>query len=66
MRKALRTLAALSLLTCWALTGRRETWCARAWRLRHRPFWRAWVAVWDAVFKAVEDRHCERSSRRWN
>lgn len=33
-----------------------ESLCSRAWRLRDRPFWRAWVAVFGRG-------HCERSWR---
>jgi hypothetical protein len=59
---------ALEWLSCGihgALYGDRGmSLCARAWMLRERRFWAAWVAVWDVLLGWYEPEHCRASYRR--
>lgn len=68
MRVLIWTIGTASLLACWAVTGRRQTICAYAYRRRHRSrFWRAWVACFDWLLRHRHPcGHCMHESRTYH
>jgi len=61
-------LGTASLLICWALTGRRQTLCAYAYRRQHRSrFWRFWVVSFDWLLRRRNpDGHCRCEHRSYH
>jgi hypothetical protein len=52
----------LSLLTCWAVTGKYRTWCAHA----HAKDWHRFVRLIDrAVHWLDGPDHCQRQRDKW-
>lgn len=68
MRHLVAAIGWASYLTCWAVTGRRQTWCAHAYRRQHRSrFWRAWVVAFDFLLRwRHPDGHCCAEHRAYH
>ena len=61
-----RVIESVSWRSRYILTGDRRSWCAHAWKNRHKARWRIHVAVWDAVFVTLGERdHCRRAAAYW-